>query len=78
MDKLIDTLAGSGPLGILCAVLLVILVAVSMFANRLLEMYVASQKERIAEGIKILDFINKQNEMYRALRDATLSSRRNR
>lgn len=78
MDKLIETLAGSGPWGILCAVLLVMLAAVAMFANRLLEMYVASQQARIDEGLKARDFINKQNDIFQSLRDAILSSRRNR
>lgn len=75
MDKLIDVLSDSGPLGILCGVSLLTNVVFAIYANRLLEMLVDSQKERINDALRIHDFIHRLEDVIQICRNTVLTTR---
>lgn len=69
IDKLVDTLVGAGPLGILCAVLLVMLAAALKIIADLFKMYAAVQETRITQGLEAQAVTRDQIAIIAGLRD---------
>lgn len=69
IDKLTDTLVNAGPLGILCAVLLVLIAALSKVVIELFRMYADAQESRIKQGLELQFTVQKQTDVVQGLRD---------
>jgi histidinol-phosphate/aromatic aminotransferase/cobyric acid decarboxylase-like protein len=69
IDKFVDTLVASGPLGILCAILIAAFSVAAKTIAVLFKLYQDAQEKRIAEALKAQEITQQQIAIIQGIKE---------